>query len=86
MVRRKVLAYPAISGTRLQVPGSTDYLWFSSRGWVQGSASGNVKALMEDRVLPGHMNSVGTALFREYNGIRQAIAVVDELTPHSLTV
>lgn len=78
--------YPAIARTKVYDPASGDPMWFSERGWIKGSDGGKADPVMEKRVLPGVVSPTGAGLFREYNGIRQVVAIVDETAAHTLSV
>jgi len=82
----EVLTYPAIARTKVYDTSTTEPMWFSDRGWIRGGENGKAEAAMEKRVLPGVMSPTGAGLFREYNGIRQVVAIVDETAAHTLSV
>lgn len=48
--RKEVLPYKAVEGTSMQVVDTTDVMWFSERGFVRGTLSGQVKNLTEDQL------------------------------------
>jgi hypothetical protein len=71
-----VLPYGAVEGTgRLVVPdqGAQKVWWFSHRGLVVGNSAGQVANLQEKNVSV-EKASVGAALYREQNGVRQVVS------------
>jgi hypothetical protein len=82
----EVFPYPAVAGTKVYDPADGTTSWFSERGWIVGKDGGKAENVMEKRVIPGVVSPTGAGLFREYNGIKQVVAIVDETAPHSLTV
>lgn len=82
----EVFPYPAVAGTKVVNPADGTTQWFSERGWIIGKDGGKAENAMEKRVIPGDVSPTGAGLFREYNGIKQVVAIVDETAPHSITV
>jgi hypothetical protein len=70
------LPYPAIPGTLVSLPDSTDVAWMTTRGWVRASEGGKIANLMEANVLPTVAYDVGAGIYREYNGIKQLVSAV----------
>jgi hypothetical protein len=68
----EVLPYGAVEGTGSCPENDKAVYWFSTRGMVIGDASGSVKNIQEDTVAVDPA-AVGAALYREQDGLRQAI-------------
>lgn len=74
-----ILPYPAIPGTAVKIANSTDIAWFSTRGWVIGSAGGKVQNLTEKHIMPAVYSS-GACGFREQDGVRQLVSSLTKQT------
>lgn len=77
------LPYPAVFGSSVKDTKTGAAYWFSSRGWCVGgptvveAGQGQAKNLTENSVLPGPIDSAVT-LIREYDGVGQVLAIVNE--------
>jgi len=69
----EILPYGAAARSASRMENGTDVMWFSARGLVVGDAQGRVKNVQESNVAVGAAQS-GATLYREQNGLRQAIA------------
>lgn len=68
-----VLPYGAVYGAGGEVPNSNSVWWMSMRGVVRGDENGKVENLQEDDVAV-EAASNGAVLFREQDGMKQALA------------
>lgn len=82
--RNLVFPYPALQGSPVRDARNATVYWFSTRGWCFGGPEKQAKNLTEDRLLPGTMTKAAT-LYREYNGVGQVLALVDEAGSSSAT-
>ena len=73
----KIANYGAIPGTMTTIPNSTDLMWFSPRGPVRASQSGEL-ALLQDRDIAFNPATSGASVLRESNGLRTFIAALQE--------
>lgn len=67
--------YSAPMQMALDIPESNDVAWLSHRGWVRGTAEGQLINLAEQRVQTNLTEAFAPTLFREANGIRQFVAL-----------
>lgn len=69
----EVLPYRAVAGTGSTVPHSKEVWWMSERGMVLGTPDGQVQNL-QDKNVAVDPATVGAALYRERDGVRQMLA------------
>jgi hypothetical protein len=70
-----VLPYGAIYGASGRVEDELACWWMSTQGMVRGAADGTVKNLQADAVAV-EPAAAGAALYREHDGMRQAVAAL----------
>ena len=75
----EVAPYGAIEGTLTELPNSTDLMWFTPRGQLRTSQSGEF-SLLQDKVIQFPAASLGASVFRETNGMRQHITTMADPT------
>lgn len=69
------LNYGAVPGTSVKVPYTNDVMWYSERGAVMATQDGQIKNVQEANIA-AESGTIGAALIREENGIKQFIASV----------
>lgn len=67
--------FGAVRGTLTSLPNSTDLMWFTPRGPVRASQSGEVTPLHDREVAFPDADS-GASIWRESNGLRQLISAI----------
>ena len=78
------LPYGAIFGTGITLPDQEGVMWQSQRGLIMGANDGSVKNLQEENVATESGTS-GAMLVRRQDGIKQAIAVINNPQASSLS-
>jgi hypothetical protein len=79
-----VLPYGAVLGTSGSVPDELACWWMSHQGMVRGAPDGTVKNLQEENVAVDQA-ATGAALYREHDGMKQAVAALFGAEPTVLT-
>ena len=79
----EVLPFGAIFGTGISLPNQEGVMWQSQRGLIMGANDGSVKNLQEENVATESGTS-GAMLVRRQDGIKQAIAVINNPQASSL--
>lgn|GEM_PF-3545738 len=82
---RKVAGYGAVKGTLATIPDSTDVMFFTDRGPVRATSTGEL-ALLQDRDIAFSKSDSGAALVRESNGMRQFLATLANPAPSAAAV
>jgi hypothetical protein len=72
--QRTVLPFRAIAGAACNVPGSTDVMWLSERGFVRGGNGGAVRLLTDGTMAPELFASASMGV-AELEGHKAAIAI-----------
>lgn len=75
--------YGGIYGTGRKVPNSSDVMWMSTRGFVRGTATGELRNVQEENVAT-EKGTTGASLVREQDGIRQIIGSINDPTTSNL--
>jgi hypothetical protein len=70
-----LLNYGAIYGTSCTIPYDNSVLWYTDKGAILGTQSGEVKNLQEENVAP-HTGTVGAGIVLERDGLRQLLVTV----------
>lgn len=73
-VRKSVLEYRAVAGTKANIPNTNNSIWMTERGAVIGKDGGVVEILSEKSVAPGSMIDAASVV-REKDGARQFVVV-----------
>lgn len=81
----QVAPYGATEGTLVDLPNSTDLMWFTPRGPVRASQDGAF-ALLQDKQIQYPAADTGAAVFRETNGMRQYVASLHNPVPSGAAV
>lgn len=76
----EVAPYGAVEGTLTEVPNSTDLMWFTPRGQLRATQSGEF-TLLQDKQIQFPKASSGASVYREVNGMRQHITTLAEPVP-----
>lgn len=76
----EVAPYGAVAGTLTEVPNSTDLMWFTPRGQLRATQSGEF-TLLQDKQIQFPKASSGASVYREVNGMRQHITTLAEPVP-----
>jgi hypothetical protein len=71
----EVAPYGAVEGTLTELPNSTDLMWFTPRGQLRATQSGEF-ALLQDKEIQFPSAPLGASVFRETNGMRQHITTM----------
>lgn len=79
----EVLPYGAIPGTFKELTDQDAVLWQSQRGLVMGFKDGTAKNVQEDNVA-AESGTSGAVLVKNHNGIKQAVAVINNPQASSL--
>lgn len=67
--------YSAPFQTAIDIPKSNDVAWLSHRGWVIGTAEGEIQNIAEDRVQATLTGERAPTMYRERNGLRQFVGL-----------
>jgi hypothetical protein len=71
----EIAPYGAVAGTMTEVPNSKALMWFTARGQVSASPSGEL-SLLQDAQIQFPRAHIGAGVFRETNGMRQYLATL----------
>jgi hypothetical protein len=71
----EVAPYGAVEGTLTELPNSTDLMWFTPRGQIRATQSGEF-SLLQDKAIQFPSAALGASVFRETNGMRQHITTM----------
>lgn len=80
----EMLPYDAVYGASGEVPNEEAVWWMSDRGFVKGTKGGSVENLQEANVAVEPAQA-GAALFREHDGLKQALASMFGERPTAMT-
>lgn len=69
------LPYRAVEGAAMRLPNSPDVMWFSDRGFVRGTAGGQVANLTEGQIAVDKYQH-GAMGYTEINGHKSAVAIL----------
>lgn len=72
--RVPTLPYRAVEGAALHLPESSDVVWLSERGFIQGGAGGAVKNLTEERLAVSRYERATLGIF-EHDGHKAIVAI-----------
>lgn len=78
-----IFQYGAVFGTGKKVQNSNNVMWYSNRGTILGSSSGQAQNLQEANVATQTADS-GATVMKEEDGIRQFITSLDNPTVSNL--
>jgi len=73
----KIANHGAVFGTLTDIPNSTDLMWFSGRGPVRASQSGEL-SLPQDASIAFNPAIAGASIWRESNGLRTFVTALQE--------
>ncbi len=71
------LRYGAVYGTSQKLPGSSDFIWYSTKGVVMAASNGEIVNLQEKNVATDS-GEVGAAMYREEDGLRQMVVSIKD--------
>lgn len=81
----EVAPYGAVEGTLTDIPNSTDLMWFTPRGQLRATQSGEF-SLLQDKQIQFPKAQAGASVFRETNGMRQHITTLADPVPTGAAV
>lgn len=82
----EIAPYGAIHGTLTTLPNSTDVMWFTDRGPVRASVSGEIGLLQDSRIAFDAGSESGASVVRESNGLRQLLTALSGSSPKGSAV
>lgn len=81
----EVAPYGAVEGTLTEIPNSTDLMWFTPRGQLRATQSGEF-SLLQDKQIQFPKAAAGSSVYRETNGMRQHITTLADPVPTGAAV
>lgn len=84
MVSEVKLQYGAVLGTSQKVPNTGHVMWYSERGMVMGSDTGDAVQMLQEKNVATESGSVGASLLRNKDGIQQMIVSIKDPQVSSL--
>lgn len=81
----EVTPYGAVEGTLTEIPNSTDLMWFTPRGQLRATQSGEF-TLLQDKEIQFPKAAIGASVYRETNGMRQHITTLADPVPTGAAV